>query len=218
LTEDDVKKLYTLVEIPQYGVEILRYNNNKWTWRGRACSRIMSLMAFKDFVKRLNIFSNKMLIMNGVKDPELQYIKSNEVVYCNYEDDKEKYDLHSLDLGVYDYDFFMCNNTLEHLYNPIKCLKNIGKHLKFGGWFYGCVPVNDIPHTTPFHYATGFTSTGVAAMLIEAGFEIISIGQWGNVDYLKKMFLTGWPDYKHVSFYNDKKCPVICWVFAKKVG
>ena len=88
-----------------------------------------------------------------------------------------------------------------------------------GGILYFNVPANSIPHDTPFHHFTGFTPVGVGAVVKAAGFEILHIGQWGNVGYLKKMFETHkFLDYRAVENpgLNDFNCPIIAWVFAKK--
>ena len=52
-----------------------------------------------------------------------------------------------------------------------------------------------------------------------AGFKILSIGQWGNVEYLKIMFESNsWPDYRKLKNpgINDVNCPIITWIFAVK--
>ena len=113
----------------------------------------------------------------------------------------------------------MVNQTLEHVYDPILCLKNIYKHMCPGGILYFNVPVNNIPHDTPFHYYTGYTPVCLGAIVKEAGFTILSIGQWGNLDYLQKMYIDlDWPDYTHFNntAANDFQRPVIAWIFAIK--
>ena len=79
------------------------------------------------------------------------------------------------------------NQTIEHLYNPTLCIENVYKHLKTGGIFYANVPANNIPHGVE-HYYTGIIPLGLALMTKSAGFEILEIGQWGNLDYLKYIF------------------------------
>ena len=71
----------------------------------------------------------------------------------------------------------MLNQTLEHLYDPILCLNNVFNHMRTGGILYANVPAVNIPHLTPFHYYTGYTATGLGAVVKSAGFEILKIGQ-----------------------------------------
>jgi len=104
-------------------------------------------------------------------------------------------------------------------------LENIHKHLRPGGVFYCNVPVVNIPHTTPHHHYTGYTPTGLGCVAEAAGFEIMSIGTWGNREYILKLFAEGktqdWPTMKTMNTtnpgLNDADCPVITWIFARKV-
>ena len=88
--------------------------------------------------------------------------------------------------------------------------------MKVGGIFYANAPVNNIPHSAPEHYYTGITPVGLGVMAKLAGFEILEIGQWGNLDLLKKMFTTGWADYRRALSHNEIECPITAWILAKK--
>lgn len=103
--------------------------------------------------------------------------------------------------------------------NPIKCLENIYDYMAPVGILYLNVPANNIQHGTPFHHYTGFTLVELGALVKSAGFKILSIGQWGNLEFLKKMFETNcWPDYRQFNNpgLNDMNCPCITWIFATK--
>lgn len=100
----------------------------------------------------------------------------------------------------------------------ITCLKNIYNHMTDGVLFYANVPVNNIPHNTPEHFYTGLTPVGLGAIIELAGFEIIEIGQWGNYDYLQKIFTSGGCDYTNAKYNNEINCPIITWIFAKKTN
>ena len=220
----DVHKIYnnyvkineTSDYINKYNNLPLQYNNKNWKWEGKDFPRIISLLEFKEFMENNNNTFNNVLSFNGSNDPEYEYINCNSITNYNYTDDKINNDLHSLKLNKNDFDFVMLNQTLEHLYDPITCLRNIYAHLKDGAIFYANVPVNNIPHSIPEHYYTGITPVGLGAIVESVGFEILEIGQWGNFDYLKKLFTIGWCDYRDVSTNNEINCPIITWIFAKK--
>lgn len=116
---------------------------------------------------------------------------------------------------------FMLNQVLEHTYDPIRCLKNLYPYMREGGIIYINVPVVNLPHDTPWHYYTGYTPTGLRAIVQAAGFEILAIGQWGNLEYIDRMFKTrSWPDYRALKNpgLNEIEHPVITWIFAAKKG
>jgi len=66
--------------------------------------------------------------------------------------------------------------------------------MKTGGYVYTSMPTINIPHGTPIHY-NGFNPMGLVMIFKSVGFEIIEIGQWGNLDYIIKLFTNHrWPD------------------------
>jgi SAM-dependent methyltransferase len=217
LYPNQINSIISKIEIPVYSKDDLKYNNKEWKWEDKDFPRIPALLSFGRMINELNISSEKMLTFNAPSDPELEYIKTGIRHNFNYKDDREKNDLHSFDFKDKDYDFVMINQTIEHLYNPYIVVKNIYKHMRIDGYLYINAPCNNIPHEEPNHFYTGFTSAGLGAIVLESGFEIIRIGQWGNFDYLTKLFKEGWADYKICSWNNEKSCPIICWVLAKKL-
>lgn len=217
LKEEQIKGLYAKIDIPQYSNEYLKYNNKKWKWEDKDFPRIPSLISFISIVQELQIEPKKMLMFNAASDPEIEYLKVGTIHNVNYIDDKDKNDMHTFNFFEKDYDFVMLNQTLEHLYNPFKALLNVYSHMKAGGYIYLNAPSNNKPHDIPNHFYTGFTATGLGALLIESGFEIIKLGQWGNIDYLIKIFKKGWTDYRENIWDNNKECPVICWALARKL-
>ncbi len=196
----------------------LHKNSLPWAWEDKDFPRVISLLEFERFVKEHHITPNKGLAINGI-DPEWYYLPKGPVDHINYITNPIKYDLHILDLDANDYDFVMVNQTLEHVYNPLQCLKNIHRHMAPGGILYFNVPAMNIPHSEPYHYYTGLTPSGVGVLVTLAGFKILSIGQWGNVEYLNILNQTHrWPDYRQLKNpgLNDIRTPVITWVFAQK--
>lgn len=197
-------------------------NNLSWRWEHNALCRVISLLEFGRFVQDHNIICKKGLAING-RDPEWCFLEVEPSLITDYEKNPLKFDLYTLDLDEKDFDFVMCNATLEHVYDPLLCLENIYKHMVHGGILYLCVPANGIFHSMPFYFYTGFTPMGIGAVIMAAGFKILRIGQWGNLEYLKKMFETNsWPDYVYMQTvmkdpgYNDLNVPVTVWAFAIK--
>ena len=117
------------------------------------------------------------------EDPELEFVSYENTTVLKY----PPHDLHLFDEKfILKFDFFIFNQTIEHLYNPFKAF-NIYKYMKSGGYVFTSVPTINIPHMTPIHY-NGYNPVGLALLFMSCGFEVIEIGQWGNYDYIQKLF------------------------------
>jgi SAM-dependent methyltransferase len=191
-------------------------------WKDKDFPRLFSTLEFGRYVKNNPFRIEKALVINGRNDPELEYIDCEQIININYPDNPEKFDLHLIDYPDKDFDFVMLNQTLEHVYNPIQCLENIGKHMKSGGILFINVPTINKLHEVPYNYYTGITPVGLGVILRSAQFDILHIGQWGNRTYLKKLFTQKtWPSLRDMkreekSGFNEFDFPVITWAFARK--
>ena len=129
-------------------------------------------------------------------------------------------DLHlldSADIGV-DFDMALFAQTLEHLWDPLLSVKNLFGKLRYGGYIFTSVPSLNIQHMTPNHYQH-FTPMGLAMLFINAGFEVVEIGQWGNLDYEVKLLHTlQWPKWSDLDqpVVNQREHPCACWILARK--
>ena len=240
LSDSDVQRIYdtyvssNIIPSNKYVPLPMEKNNKQWSWDCADFPRIIALLEFEEYVTSNKLHFEKVLAFNSIGnhgDPEYGYLSYDEKVNINYESNPELYDLHNLQLEDTDYDFCMINQTLEHVYDPVKCLKNIHKHLRLGGVFYCNVPVVNIPHSTPHHHYTGYTPTGLGCVVEAAGFEIMSIGTWGNREYTLDLFggrprsgknpIIDWPTLQTMSFedpgLNEEDYPVITWIFARKL-
>ena len=92
--------------------------------------------------------------------------------------------------------------------------------MKDGGYLYINVPACNAPHSEPFHHFTGFTPMGLVAIADQAGFNILESGQWGNEEYLVKLWTRnpGWSDFTQLQNpgLNEINNPVITWVLLQK--
>ena len=193
--------------------------NKNWSWENKDFPRVIALLEFKRFIENNKLFFDKVLTLNGDNDPEYEHLQYKEKVNYNYTSDKINYDLHNLNLPQKDFDFMMTNQTLEHVYDPVKVVKNIYNHLRNKGIVYMNLPAVNIPHSTPFHHFTGITPVGLGCIFKTAGFDILDIGFWGNVNYHNYIFnnKNSWPDYRIIKDYrNDIERPAITWIFAQK--
>ena len=203
--DDYFKKHNTL---PKCEIKLWNYS-----WKGKDCPRCFCILDFMEWVKKHNIDKGHELAITCAGDPELEFISYKNTTVLKY----PPHDLHFFDEKfILKFDFFIFNQTIEHLYNPFKAIENIYKYMKSGGYVFTSVPTINIPHMTPIHY-NGYNPMGLALLFMSCGFEVIEIGQWGNYDYIQKLFKHHWwPDATQVSIVNEEKNVAQCWILAKK--
>jgi hypothetical protein len=66
-----------------------------------------------------------------------------------------------------------------------------------------------------------FTPLGLAMLFRTAGFEVIEIGQWGNYEYIQKLFGSHtWPSFTELQHNgkvtNEERNVCQCWILARK--
>ena len=189
---------------------------HKYTWYKNDFPRNWGILDFIEWIKKYNI-KHVGHLGHTYDDPEIEFLPYNKATYLPY----PGYDLHTISKSFKDeFDFFIFNQTLEHLYNPFQALSEIYKTVKPGGYVFTSVPTISIPHGVPFHFG-GFTPMGLAMMVKTAGFEVVEMGQWGNYEYIQKLWGThGWPAYRDLQrdgvIVNEERNVCQCWILAKK--
>lgn len=223
-SEEEINRLYNeKVKLPDayFGKYIpfpkcpVKSFNYRWSYHDfpRSCC----ILDFIEWMNKHNITIEN-LGYTGVNDPELEFISPVNKTLLTY----PEYDLHTISTHFKDeFDFFLFNQTIEHLYDPFTALKQIYDIVKPGGYVFTSVPTVNIPHCTPIHF-NGFTPMGLAMLFKTANFEIVEIGQWGNFEYLQKMFHShGWPGYDDIQhnniITNEERNVCQCWILAKKL-
>ena len=197
----------------------------KWNWTGKAFPRVPAILDFKDWVLRYSIQSPKHLLVTCVTDPELEYVFPNKTTtYIHGEGGLGGGDLHSIPELINparDFDMVIFSQTIEHLYDPFLALVELNAMMVTGGYVFTSAPVTNKPHMTPFHFHH-MTPMGLAMLFERAGFEVLEIGAWGNVDYERIVFGEYiWPDYvrlsKNGTIRNQADTnPDDAWLLARK--
>jgi SAM-dependent methyltransferase len=188
-------------------------------WKNKDAPRVFSIIDYKEWIQTHNLQKGKNLLITSSDDPELKYINYENIKCIEY--NGKNNDLHNFDESLKNFDLIIFNQTIEHLYNPFLCLKNLYEYLKPGGCLYTTVPTINIPHMVPFHY-WGVTPIGLCMLSKSVGFDILECGFWGNKQYINFLFNNaGWPDYTQVCNFdntidNDPVCTAQTWVLVKK--
>ncbi len=187
-----------------------------YSWKHYDFPRNWCLLDFKEWIHKYQI-KPQMLGYTDDIDPELEFIECEQKQLIKY----PEIDLHKIDQSFDNYfDFFLFNQTLEHLFNPFMAVESLYKSIKPGGYIFTSVPTINIPHCVPAHY-NGLTPMGLALLFLSANFEIIEMGQWGNLEYLQLLFKNhDWPGYdmlnKKGKVTNEERNGCQCWILAKK--
>ena len=199
-------------DFPSCPVKMYNYN-----WSNYDFPRMWCVLDFIEWVKKYNINIDH-LGYTCETDIELEFITPLKKTLLTF----PQYDLHTIS-NYYknEFDFFLFNQTIEHLYNPFEAVKQIYEIVKPNGYVFTSVPTINIPHSTPIHF-NGFNPMGLAMLFKTANFEIIDIGQWGNYDYIKKLCEThSWPGYLELNnnnkITNEERNVCQCWILAKKI-
>lgn len=193
----------------------------KWSWSGHDFPRVWCFLDFNDWIKKYQINPISSLAVTCLDDPELKFLSYKKITKIVYNPATEIGDLHTLKCDE-KFDFFLFNQTLEHLYNPFLAVSKIFSVLNDGGWVFTSVPTINIPHDTPIHFY-GYTPMGLVMLFISCGFEVKEVGQFGNYEYISKIFKNHkWPDYRELENPDTKKISneelnvAQCWILAQK--
>ncbi len=188
-----------------------------YSWKNNDYPRVWCTLDFQFWMNKHGLSSPAVLGYTCETDPELEFLQPSEKILVDY----PTHDLHTIGTSFpHTFDFFLFNQTLEHLYNPFLAMKNIYDCMKPGGVVFTSVPTINIPHMTPIHFG-GFTPMGLATLCMSAGFEVLELGQWGNLEYIQRLWSTHqWPGYttlqKNNRVTNERNNCCQCWILVRK--
>lgn len=190
-----------------------------YSWKGKDAPRCFCIRDFIEWIDKYQIKNCKNLGYTS-NDPEIEFINPEKKTCYPYDESlpletRIQNDLHTF-VTKEKHDFFIFNQTLEHLYNPYMAVQQISKCIIPGGHVFTSVPTVNIPHSTPFNFSNWYPM-GLAVLFVNAGFEVLEMGQWGNYNYISKVFKTGWPDVYQTGEHNEEKNVAQCWILAKKL-
>ena len=158
-------------------------------------ARLLCMLDFVEWTQSRRIGSPDSVLVLYMPELELQFLRPRRIFHLLYKDGSG--DLHYPIQLPHAVDFVLLGQTLEHVYNPFVCLKNVYDALRPGGHVFISVPYYNMLHMTPFHFYH-YSPSGLATLLESSGFTVLEMGQFGNKDYvnhiLTKTVGTGaWP-------------------------
>ena len=90
------------------------------------------------------------------------------------------------------FSLIICNQVLEHVFNPHLAFKNMLHHLKKSGHIYISLPTLNSIHGEPYFYSSGFHPRFLERIAKENNLSIINIGYWGSKKYLAQAVMGHW--------------------------
>jgi SAM-dependent methyltransferase len=177
LSDSDVSKF-----IKKYDAEYGGGLSNSFNY-----SRVVSLAHFKRNVDKFNLSEQDSVgvISGSDKELELNFLRFKNFKSLSFEKNRE-YDLDKdwTQQPSEEFSFTMCNQVLEHVFNPHQAFKNLVHHTKVDGYIYITIPTVNCIHGEPHFYSSGFHPRFLERIGLENNLEVLDIGWWGSFKYM----------------------------------
>ena len=160
-------------------------------------SRVVALAHFERLVGKFQISPAKIAVVSGSeKEFELTFCPNADANFFNYESN-DKWDLsNEWDISQR-HDLVICNQVLEHVFNPFQAVKNLKALCETGGYIWITVPGVNMIHSDPHFYFSGFHPRFMAEMAKSLGLTICEIGFWSSSKYAAHSVFSSWrPEVK----------------------
>jgi 2-polyprenyl-3-methyl-5-hydroxy-6-metoxy-1,4-benzoquinol methylase len=169
-------------------------------------------------------------------EPELKFIDCSNIDVLSFENDKI-YDLdkpwNSYSLNKYD--LTICNQVLEHVFNPHQAFENLFDITNNNGYIWISVPIINSVHGEPFFYSSGYHPRFLERLANNYKLKIIDLNCWGSLKYKLHCVRGTWLTYNQLGYgfnsFNDFYLPNLifqngrinntnhitdCWALLKK--
>ena len=160
---------------------------------------------FSELISKIETTSfQKVLVIGGPpSEPELLELKNltNLEVHFAGVEKIEDINWHYLDANsaqhniVHKFDFILCSQVLEHLWNPVQAFSIISDLLKKDGYAWIACPANNFPHGSPHFYSSGYSLEFLESAAKHARLNTIKCGLLANqrIHYYRQL-LQLWPN------------------------
>lgn len=168
-----------------------------------AFCRVVSLTWFNKKVTELNLQDQELVgVVSGYADePELKLLRPREVILYDYDIDKRfDIDLDWSHMPSPGFSFTLCNQVLEHVFNPHLAFKNLLHCTRPGGYIFISCPVINCIHGEPNFYSSGYHPRFLERLAKESGIDIVGIGVWGTARWLVNAVSGVWLNYNTLAF------------------
>jgi SAM-dependent methyltransferase len=115
----------------------------------------------------------------------LRFVQSEKITLLNFGSDRA-FDLDEpwFERPSQNFSMTLCNQVLEHVFNPHLAFKNLIHVTRPDGYIYVTVPTINCIHGDPHFYSSGYHPRFLERLGLENGLEVITIGHWGSFKYM----------------------------------
>jgi hypothetical protein len=150
-------------------------------------ARAVSLAHFDALIGQLSLTRQAPvgIVSGSLGEPELPFLKAERSTVLNFEVDPV-YDLDRswLNQPAQGFTITLCNQTLEHVFNPHAAFQNPIHHTAPGGYIYMAIPTINCVNGEPYFFSSGFHPRFLKRLGQEAGLDVLNVGRWGSYKYL----------------------------------
>lgn len=150
-------------------------------------SRVVSLAHFARSVDRLGLAAQAHVgIVSGtLREWELAFLKPQRVTVLAFDSDPANdLDISWCDRPPQNFSLTICNQVLEHVFNPHVAFRNLVHHTAPGGHLYVTIPTINCIHGEPHFYSSGFHPRFLERLAQESEVELVEVGSWGSYKYM----------------------------------
>jgi hypothetical protein len=125
------------------------------------------------------------VISGSAQEPELKLISYRSLDVLSFDLDR-RYDL-DVDWSTQaprDFSFTLCNQVLEHVFDPHLAFRNVLHHTRRGGLVFISIPTINCIHGEPHFYSSGFHPRWLERLAAVSGVDVLGISYWGTSKYL----------------------------------
>lgn len=174
--------------------------------------RVVTLTWFEKIVTALGIVEQEHVgVVSGSADePELKLLKPQRVTLLNFDNDpRYDLDLSWADQSSQNFSLTVCNQVLEHVFNPHQAFQNLMHHTREGGLIFVTIPAINCVHGEPHYYSAGYHPRFLARLASANGLNLIGLSSWGSIKYMAHAVTGTWlsnsalrPGYQSVADFR----------------
>ena len=161
-----------------YGGRLSRHHNY---------SRVVSMTWFNKTMNSRGLAEQDSVgVISGSADElELRLIRPKRVTVLAF-DGSPTFDLDESwhDQVPLGFSLTLCNQVLEHVFDPHLAFRNLLHHTRSGGLVYITIPTINCIHGEPYFYSSGYHPRFLERLANKHDLEIIGIGAWGTPKYM----------------------------------
>ena len=154
------------------------------------------------------ILNRVLVVGGGPGEPELGLFEKvlTEFFFAGIDSDGSDENFSYLDLNLEarvqeTFDLVICNQVLEHLYNPNVAFSNLRSLVAPGGFLWITCPANNYRHGSPEYFSAGYSWEFLVRNLENTGFVNIDSGELSSKRiYLYRHLLKIWPTNGQIQF------------------